>query len=62
MRCRRGYSDAVIRKVMDADFESVMKSVNFKRTPREEVTVGDMERHYHKYMLENRESEVLGAL
>lgn len=54
------YSDAIIRKVSDGDFETVMKSVNFSTTPREVVTINDMERHYYKAVQAGTESRIYG--
>ena len=39
-------SDKAYDKALDADFQSVMRSVNFHRTPREVLTIRDMERRH----------------
>lgn len=39
-------SDIAYSKVSDADFQTVMRSVGFNKTPREVLTILDMERHY----------------
>lgn len=41
-------SDVAYLKVSDADFQTVMKSVGFHKTPREALTIGDMELFYAK--------------
>ena len=54
------YVDAVIRKVSDGDFEVVMKSVNFSSTPRDFITIRDMESHYYKAVQNGTEARVYG--
>lgn len=44
-------SDIAYLKVSDADFQTVMKSVGFNRTPREALTVRDMEAFHAKQRL-----------
>ncbi len=48
-------SDTAYIKVSDADFQTVMKSVGFRSTPREVLTVRDMERYHSRRVLEGRE-------
>lgn len=50
-RLREYVSDIAYRKVSDGDFESVMKSVDFKKTPRDVITIKDMERFYNNKKL-----------
>jgi len=45
---KKTLSEAVLKRVSDADFDIVMKSVNFKTTPRDVITVGKMEEVYNK--------------
>lgn len=45
-------SEAVVNKTFDADFQTVMKSVGFVDTPREVLSVKDVE----KYHILNKES------
>lgn len=42
---------AVLDKSLDADFQTVMKHVGFLGTPREVVTVRDMQNRYAKLLL-----------
>lgn len=44
-------SDVAYRRVSDADFDAVMKSVNFKTTPRDVLTIRDMERFHMRKVL-----------
>lgn len=47
------FSDLVIDRVSDADFNNILMGVQFSTTPREAVTVGDMINHYdYKYIQE----------
>lgn len=48
-------SDVAYLKVFDADFQTVMRSVGFHKTPREVLTVRDLEVYHSKRMLEGRE-------
>lgn len=48
-------SDTAYIKVFDAVFQTVMRSVGFNRTPREVLTILDMERYYVRNTLEGRE-------
>lgn len=45
-------SNTAYLKVFDADFQTVMRSVDFHRTPREVLTIRDMERYYMRRKLE----------
>lgn len=47
-KIRRVFTDTAIRKVSDGDFNAKMENVNFKGTPREEITVGDMINHMER--------------
>lgn len=40
------FSHSAYTKCFDADFQTVMKSVGFNGTPREEMTVSDCLIHY----------------
>lgn len=42
------FSYLVLGKVLDADFDTIMKDIRFSTTPREVVTVGDMENYHAK--------------
>ena len=44
-----------MKKVLDADFETIMKDVKFSTTPREVVTIKDMAEYYHKMSCMGRE-------
>lgn len=46
VKCQYYLSDVAYRRVSDADFDAVMKSVDFKVTPRDVITVRDMERFH----------------
>lgn len=48
-------SDIAYLKVFDADFQTVMCSVGFHKTPREVLTVRDLEVYHNKRNLEGRE-------
>lgn len=48
-------SNTAYIKAFDADFQTVMRSVGFNRTPREVLTILDMERYYVRNTLEGRE-------
>lgn len=45
---KRLYSPIVLMKSLDADFDTVMKSVAFSTTPREVVTIEDMQELHAK--------------
>lgn len=51
---------SVIRKTCDADFETVMKSVDFSNTPREFVTVRDMISYHNKAVKNGTEEQIYG--
>lgn len=46
---------AVLKRSLDADFYIVMKSVGFKDSPREVVTIKHMQAHYSKAKLKGRD-------
>lgn len=46
------FSDGAYNRVSDADFQTVLRGVGFQRTPRESLTVVDMERYWAKRRLE----------
>ena len=46
------FSDGAYNRVSDADFQTVLRGVGFRRTPREVLTVGDMERYWAKRRLQ----------
>lgn len=48
-------SNTAYIKAFDADFQTVMRSVGFNRTPREVLTIRDMERYHSRANLEGRE-------
>ena len=41
-------SPVVLKKSLDADFHSIMKSVNFAEPPREVITIKQMQAHYNR--------------
>lgn len=57
----RTHKESVINKVSDGDFGNVMKSIGFSETPRETITVGDMEKFYQQTVEEGREDIVYGV-
>ena len=36
------YTDTIIKRVFDGDFDTVMKSIGFNETPRDFFTINDM--------------------
>ena len=48
-------SDVAYDKALDADFQTVMKSVGFHRPPREVITIIDMERRHRKKIIDGLE-------
>lgn len=57
---RKVLTEAKIRKTLDADFQTILVGIGFFCPPREEVTINDMERWYHRAVFEGRETEVYG--
>lgn len=51
-KLHRYFSEGAYNRVSDADFQVVLRGVGFQRTPREVLTVGDMERYWEKRRLE----------
>lgn len=49
------FSDVVIRKTLDGDFQTKMEGVEFSTTPREVVTCGDIERYRAKLLLKGKD-------
>lgn len=49
------FSDVVIKKILDGDFQTKMEGVQFSTTPREVVTIRHMEKYWETLLLKGRD-------